>query len=122
MNIDLNRPGVAMYGGEPLSAAANPMRPVVTLEARIVQIRTGLKGETVGYGATATLNRDTRIAVCSVGYADGYLRSASGSGVPLRSAVPNGGVGFVAGSKVPIIGRVTMDLTSFDITDLPWMR
>jgi alanine racemase len=115
---ELSRPGVAMYGGEPLSSA-NPMRPVVTLEARIVQIRTGQKGETVGYGATTTLERDTRIAVCSVGYADGYLRSASGSGVPLRGAVPNGGAGFVAGSKVPIIGRVTMDLTSFDITDLP---
>jgi alanine racemase len=117
-NFDLSRPGVAMYGGEPLSDSTNPMRPVVTLEARIVQIRTGLKGETVGYGATATLKRDTRIAICSVGYADGYLRSASGSGVPLRNAVPGGGEGFVAGKKVPVIGRVTMDLTSFDITDL----
>jgi alanine racemase len=117
-DFDLSRPGVAMYGGEPLSGTANPMRPVVTLEARIVQIRKGLKGETVGYGATATLERDTRIAICSVGYADGYLRSASGSGVPLRKAVPGGGEGFVAGKKVPIIGRVTMDLTSFDITDL----
>lgn len=116
---DLSRPGVAMYGGEPVSGIANPMRPVVTLEARIVQIRNGLKGETAGYGATATLKRDTRIAICSVGYADGYLRSASGSGVPLRNAVAAGGMGFVAGQKVPIIGRVTMDLTSFDITDLP---
>ncbi|ATU93798.1 alanine racemase [Phyllobacterium zundukense] len=116
--FDLSRPGVAMYGGEPLSDAANPMRAVVTLEARIVQIRTGLMGETVGYGATTTLKRDTRIAICSVGYADGYLRSSSGSGVPLRNAVPGGGEGFVAGKKVPIIGRVTMDLTSFDITNL----
>lgn len=116
---ELSRPGVAMYGGEPFSGGANPMRPVVTLEARIVQIRTGRKGETVGYGATARLGRDTRIAVCSVGYADGYLRSASGSGVPLRGTVPNGGEGFVAGSKVPVLGRITMDLTSFDITDLP---
>ncbi len=116
--FDLSRPGVAMYGGEPVSNVANPMRPVVTLEARIVQIRTGLKGETVGYGATATLERDTRIAICSVGYADGYLRSFSGSGVPLRNAVVKGGAGFLAGRKVPVIGRVTMDLTSFDITDL----
>jgi alanine racemase len=116
--FDLNRPGIAIYGGEPLSDTPNPMRPVVTLEARIVQIQTGLKGETVGYGATTTLQRDTRIAICSVGYADGYLRSASGSGVPLRNAVPRGGEGFVAGKKVPVIGRVTMDLTSFDITDL----
>ncbi|PSH67994.1 alanine racemase [Phyllobacterium brassicacearum] len=116
--FDLNRPGVAIYGGEPLSDTPNPMRPVVTLEARIVQIQTGVKGETVGYGATTTLQRDTRIAICSVGYADGYLRSASGSGVPLRNAVPGGGEGFVAGKKVPIIGRITMDLTSFDITNL----
>lgn len=115
---ELSRPGVAMYGGEPLSSANNPMRPVVTSEARIVQVRTGLKGETAGYGATATLSRDTRIAVCSVGYADGYLRSASGSGVPLRLALDNGGYGFIAGKKVPVIGRVTMDLTSFDISEL----
>lgn len=115
---ELNRPGVAMYGGEPLSGVTNPMRPVVTSEARIVQIRTGLKGETAGYGATALLTRDTRIAVCSVGYADGYLRSASGSGVPLRQTLDNGGSGFIAGRKVPIIGRVTMDLTSFDISEL----
>ncbi|WP_081815733.1 alanine racemase [Phyllobacterium sp. UNC302MFCol5.2] len=117
--FNLSRPGVAMYGGEPLSGVANPMRPVVTVEARIVQIRNGRKGETVGYGATATLERDTRIAICSVGYADGYLRSASGSGVPLRGAVTKGGEGFIAGQRVPVIGRVTMDLTSFDVTDLP---
>lgn len=117
--FDLSRPGVAMYGGEPLSGVANPMRPVVTLEARVVQIRNGRKGETVGYGATTTLERDTRIAICSAGYADGYLRSASGSGVPLRSVVHKGGEGFLAGQKVPVIGRVTMDLTSFDVTDLP---
>lgn len=117
--FDLSRPGVAMYGGESVSASINPMRPVVTLEARVVQVRTGLKGETVGYGAAATLQRDSRIAVCSVGYADGYMRSSSGSGVPLRDAVPTGGEGYVAGKKVPIIGRVTMDLTSFDVTDLP---
>lgn len=115
---ELSRPGVAMYGGEPVSGIANPMRPVVTSEARIVQIRTGLKGETAGYGATARLTRDTRIAICSVGYADGYLRSASGSGVPLRQTLNNGGCGFIAGKTVPIIGRVTMDLTSFDISEL----
>lgn len=116
---ELSRPGIAMYGGEALAGVANPMRPVVTLEARIVQIRTGLKGETAGYGATALLERDTRIAISSVGYADGYLRSLSGSGTPLRNVVPKGGEGFVAGHKVPVLGRVTMDMVSFDITDLP---
>ncbi|EJM98790.1 alanine racemase [Phyllobacterium sp. YR531] len=115
---ELSRPGVAMYGGEPVSGITNPMRPVVTSEARIIQIRTGLEGETAGYGATATLTRDTRIAICSIGYADGYLRSASGSGVPLRQTLNSGGIGFIAGKKVPVIGRVTMDMTSFDISDL----
>ncbi len=96
------------------------MRPVVTSEARIVQIRTGLKGETAGYGATARLTRDTRIAICSVGYADGYLRSGRrASGVPLRQTLNNGGRGFdCRDKKVPIIGRVTMDLTSLDISEL----
>lgn len=118
--FDLSRPGVAMYGGEAsVSASINPMRPVVTLEARVVQVRAGRTGDTVGYGAAATLTRDSRIAICSVGYADGYMRSSSGSGVPLRDAVQKGGEGYVAGRKVPIIGRVTMDLTSFDVTDLP---
>jgi alanine racemase len=116
---ELSRPGIAMYGGEALAGVANPMRPVVTLEARVVQIRTGLKGETAGYGATALLERDTRIAICSTGYADGYLRSLSGSGTPLRNVVHKGGEGFVAGHKVPVIGRVTMDMISFDVTALP---
>ena len=115
---ELTRPGIALYGGEALSGAANPMRPVVTLEARIVQVRSARKGETAGYGATALLERDTRIAICSVGYADGYLRSASGSGVPLRQVVAGGAQGHIAGQRVPVLGRVTMDLTSFDVTDI----
>jgi len=117
--FDLTRPGIALYGGEALGGMANPMKPVVTAETRIVQIRHAAKGEKVGYGATMTLARDTRIAVCATGYADGYLRSASGSGVPLRNAVAEGAYGFIAGRRVPVIGRVTMDLTSFDVTDVP---
>lgn len=118
-HFDLTRPGIALYGGNPINGGANPMRPVATAEARIAQIRKAKAGETVSYGATQTLARDTVIAVAQAGYADGYHRAASASGVVLRRAAPHGGDGFIAGRKVPILGRVTMDLTMFDITDLP---
>jgi alanine racemase len=93
-----------------------PLRPVVTAEARIVQIRHAKAGESASYGAAA-LGRDTTIAVAAVGYADGYHRSGSGAGVPLRIAVRQGAQGYVAGRRVPVLGRVTMDLTLFDVTD-----
>jgi len=118
-HFDLARPGIALYGGEAVDGTANPMAPVVTLEARIVAVRDVPAGETVGYGATALPARASRIATVSVGVADGYPRAASGSGVPLRHSVSRGAVGYVAGRHVPVIGRVTMDLTTFDITDLP---
>lgn len=116
-HCELTRPGIAVYGAEPVSGMANPMRPVVRLEARIAGIRHARAGEAVSYGATHALARDTVIATCSVGYADGYPRSASGSGVPLRGAVTQGAFGFAAGRRVPLLGRVTMDLTMFDVTD-----
>ena len=115
-HFDLARPGIALYGGAPVTGLKNPMLPVVTAEARIIQIRNVEPGGTVSYGATATVDRPATIAVATVGYADGLMRSLSGSGVPLRNAVPHGGSGFAAGRRVPIIGRITMDLTMFDIT------
>jgi alanine racemase len=115
--FDLTRPGIALYGGQPVNGATKPLRPVVTAEARIVQIRRAKAGESASYGGHAMLARDTTIAVAAVGYADGYHRSGSGAGVPLRTAVPQGARGFVAGRRVPVLGRVTMDLTLFDITD-----
>jgi alanine racemase len=118
-HFDLTRPGIALYGGEAVNGLANPMRPVVTAEARIIQVRTAKAGESVGYGRALQLTRDSRLAVVSAGYADGYLRSQSSGGVPLRQTVPQGGHGFVAGRKVPVAGRITMDLTIFDVTDLP---
>ena len=117
-HFDLTRPGIAIYGGE----AVNGMKPlecVAKAEARIVQIREAEAGSTVSYGATHRLSRDSRLAVASVGYADGYLRSLSGSGVPLRSDGTPGAFGFIAGRKVPVVGRITMDLTIFDVTDIP---
>ncbi|CDZ71523.1 Alanine racemase [Neorhizobium galegae bv. orientalis] len=118
-HFDLTRPGIALYGGEAVVGVPNPMKPVVKAEARIIQIRDGKKGETVSYGGTYQLSRDSRLAVVSAGYADGYKRALSGSGVPLRQTVAQGGFGFVAGRKVPVIGRITMDLTIFDVTDIP---
>jgi alanine racemase len=89
------------------------MRPVVTLQARIVQVRTVPRGETVGYDATWTAKRAARIAVVAMGYADGYLRASSAS-----DDTP-GGAAIVAGKRCPIAGRISMDLTAIDITGLP---
>lgn len=114
-HFGLCRPGIAVYGGSP--APGVTMRTVVTAEARVVQIRYARAGETISYGATAVLERDSIIAVAAAGYADGFPRAASGSGVPIRELFP-GGSGFVHGRRVPIVGRVTMDLTMFDVTDL----
>ena len=116
--FDLARPGIALYGGQPFDGGDNPMRAVATLEARVVQVRRARAGETASYGAHGVLSRDTVIAVVSTGYADGYHRASSFAGVPLRRAVPAGGHGFVHGRRVPVLGRVTMDLTLFDVTDL----
>lgn len=118
-HFDLTRPGISIYGGEAVNGADNPMRPVATAEARIIQIRHAQTVQTVGYGASHKLTRDSRLAVVSAGYADGYLRSLSGAGVPLRQTPVRGAFGFIAGHRVPVVGRVTMDLTIFDITDVP---
>ena len=118
-HFDLTRPGIATYGGEAVPGVANPMRSVATAEARIIQTRSVKSGETVGYGRALQLTRDSRLAIASAGYADGYMRSLSSAGVPLRETGIAGGHGFIAGHKVPVAGRITMDLTIFDITDLP---
>jgi alanine racemase len=118
-HFDLTRPGIALYGGEAVSGVKNPMRPVATAEARILTIRHAKAGETVSYGAAHTLTRDSRLAVVAAGYADGYLRSGSGAGVPLRTTGIPGQMAFVAGHKVPLLGRITMDMSIFDVTDVP---
>lgn len=117
--FDLTRPGIALYGGEAVNDVPNSMQTVVTAHARILMNRTSQAGQTVSYGATHTFARSTRLAICGVGYADGYLRSGSGSGVPLRDSITDGATGAIAGHKIPLIGRVTMDLVMFDVTDLP---
>ncbi|WEX87586.1 alanine racemase [Sinorhizobium garamanticum] len=118
-HFDLTRPGIAVYGGEAVNGAINPMKPVVTAEARIIQVRKVPSGATASYGASARFSRESRIATVAIGYADGYHRSVSGGGVTLRQAMPSGAYGFLHGRKVPHVGRVTMDLSLFDVTDLP---
>ena len=115
--LDLARPGIALYGGEAVEGRA-PLETVATLEARIVQRRAVEPGESVGYGATWVAERPTKLAVCAVGYADGHPR-ASGTGVPLRGVVPSPGTGAMGGVRVAVRGRISMDLTIFDITDVP---
>jgi alanine racemase len=111
--FDLVRPGAALYGVNPTPEADNPMRPVVELKARIVQIRNVERGEPVGYGGTWTTRRPTKLAIVSAGYADGYFRAA-GSNDGSRGAEV-----VIAGKRCPIAGRISMDLMAVDITDLP---
>jgi alanine racemase len=111
--FDLVRPGAALYGVNPTPEAPNPMQPVVELKARVLQTRSIDKGESVGYGATWTARRPTRLAVVSAGYADGYFR-AGGSNDGTRGADV-----VVAGTRCPVAGRISMDLLAVDITDLP---
>jgi alanine racemase len=112
-HCDLVRPGVALYGVNPVPGQRNPMRAVIDLQARIAQVRNVPRGETVGYDGVWTAKRATRIAVAAVGYADGYLRAASAS-----DEAP-GGEAIVAGKRCPLAGRVSMDLIAIDVTDLP---
>ena len=105
---DLARPGCALYGINPTPGAANPMRQVVRLEAPILQIRHIPAGASVGYGASFIAARPSRIATIAVGYADGYLRCLSGQGVAAyRDMI------------LPMVGRVSMDLITLDVTDAP---
>jgi alanine racemase len=110
---DMVRPGIALYGANPTPGRPNPMHPVVDLKGRIIQVRTINKGDSVGYGASFTAARPSRIAVVAVGYGDGFLRSAGAS-----KGKPAGEV-IVAGRRCPIVGRVSMDLFAVDVTELP---
>jgi alanine racemase len=108
--FDLVRPGIALYGGNPLLPKKNPMKPVAHLTARVLQVRTLRKGETVGYSATWKAPRDCRIAVIAAGYRDGIPRK-------LSSSKPNGPAQvWLANRRCPIIGRVSMDMTCVDVT------
>jgi alanine racemase len=110
---DLARPGYALYGGNPTPGRPNPMRPVVRLAVAIQQIRRIGAGETAGYNAQWTAKRPSRLATLLVGYADG---------LPIGAGATDGRPGAevaVAGRRCPLAGRVSMDLSIVDVTDLP---
>lgn len=112
-HYDLVRPGVALYGANPTPGHTNPMQPVVTLQGRVVQVRRAGEGECVGYGATWTARRASRLAIISVGYADGFSRAASAADGHA------GAEAIVADRRCPLAGRISMDLLAIDVTDVP---
>lgn len=105
--FDLTRPGIALYGGIPVQGdpeLEEGIRQVVHVEAQLIQVRTLLAGESVGYGATFTAPAEMRIGILNIGYADGYLRSLA-----------NGGWAFIGERRLPLVGRISMDLLAVDL-------
>jgi len=108
---DWNRPGIMLYGSSPFSTLqpdADRLLPVMTLKSAIIALRDIQPGETVGYAATWKAERTTRIATVAIGYGDGY---------PLQA--PSGTPVLVNGQRCPMVGRVSMDMITVDVTDLP---
>ena len=107
-HFDLVRPGIALYGANPCPGRDHPMAEVVRMHGKIVQVRDVDSPQSVGYGAAYRVARPGRVATVSVGYADGFSRALS-----------DRGHGYVGGVRVPAIGRVSMDLSAFDVTEVP---
>ena len=107
-HFDLARAGLALYGSNPQPGRANPMAQVIRLQGRILQVRFVDTNRSVGYGATHRASRPSTIATVAIGYADGYPLSLS-----------NTGIAYIDGHEVPVVGRVSMDLTTLDVTELP---
>jgi alanine racemase len=106
-HFDIARPGAALYGVNPTPARPNPMAQVIRLKGRILQVRDVDRGTTVGYGAAQRMERPGRLATIAIGYADGWLRSSS-----------NRGSVSIAGQRVAVIGRISMDLLTLDVTGI----
>ena len=106
-HLDMVRPGIALYGSGSGSIPSNPLKQVIKLYSRILQIRTLSTGASVGYGASYRVSEPTRVATVGLGYADGYLRSLS-----------NCSWVFFNGVKLPVIGRISMDYITIDITQI----
>ena len=107
-HFDVARAGLALYGGNPVSDTPNPLSEVVHLKAKILQVRKIDSPQTVGYGASHQATGPARIATIPVGYADGYPRSLG-----------NKGFAAIDGIRVPVVGRVSMDLITLDVTNVP---
>ncbi|MGI9371716.1 MAG: alanine racemase [Hyphomicrobiales bacterium] len=113
-HFDLVRPGIALYGGNPfLGHAENPMAPVARLQSPILQIRDVPAGERVGYGGTWRAENNSRIAIVSGGYADGFPRRLSSEPEETHAKV------WISGYEAPVIGRVSMDMIKVDVTHIP---
>jgi alanine racemase len=113
---DCVRPGIMLYGATPFthstrSADALKLKPAMTLSTEIISVQTLTAGETVGYGDTYTATKNERIAVIACGYADGYPRRA-----------PTGTPVLVDGLRAPLVGRVSMDKITVDVTEIPLVR
>lgn len=107
-HFDIARPGVALYGINPTPGKPSPMRQVVRLQGKILQVREIDAPQSVGYGAAHQADGPMRIATVAVGYADGYLRSLSGRGHA-----------WIGDRRIDVVGRVSMDLITLDVTALP---
>jgi alanine racemase len=106
--FDMVRLGIGLYGGNPRSGGVNPFTTAAVLTGRILQLRRVDKGESVGYGASFRVGRTSTLATIALGYADGLMR-----------AIGNRGVGAVGGVRAPVAGRVSMDMITLDVTDVP---
>ncbi|MDE3117013.1 MAG: alanine racemase, partial [Pseudomonadota bacterium] len=106
--FDMVRPGIALYGGNPCPIRPNPFAVAAVLSGRILQRRRIDKDEAVGYGATYRSARPSLLATVALGYADGLMR-----------AIGNRGVGAIGGVRVPVVGRVSMDLVTLDVSEAP---
>lgn len=110
-HLDLVRPGIALFGVDPSPAADTPrptLRPVMRVQSQVIALRELAVGDCVGYGATWKAERASKIATIPIGYADGLSRLDSSNGAVL-----------IRGKRAPIVGAVSMDLTTIDVTDIP---
>jgi alanine racemase len=108
--VDWVRPGLMLYGISPvptLDSAALGLRPAMTLITSLIAVRRVVKGEAVGYGGAWRAQRDSLVGIAAIGYGDGYPRN-------MRAGTPV----LVNGKEAPIVGRVSMDMTAIDLTDL----
>lgn len=105
---DWARPGIALYGAAPVPSMCDDLLPVMTLESRVFAVRKLQTGDALGYGARFVASRPTRVGLVAMGYADGYPRNA-----------PDGTPVIVDGHRTRIIGRVSMDMLTVDLTDIP---
>ncbi len=110
-HFDLTRPGLSLYGGIPRPELAGKIKQIAYLQSSVLQVRNCKAGDAIGYNATYICQSDTRVATCSLGYADGYLRSFSNNGTAQFGSI-----------DLPIIGRVSMDLITLDVSSAPDLK